>query len=552
MANKNLLLQELNEAFNEITAGDLHQLEKKNFIGNFLYKLSHLHETDPAAYQNFMDDQVKGFMQGLAKSKGLLFPEKNFVIKTHTKNGQKILINFCQHGVIKCPKDKNGNQLVIDSNYSNAEIPLVVSTLRQYVDNNGLRALAVDVVFHPICFLKGLRDDPFKIDLIHLGMTAVQDDLNVILDSKWKLVKSKYKGGIGAKNGLEVVPLPLHVCPEKKDRNDCINNKWSKPVMESPISLVHMLMNQKQNQSGLSLASVNVFGGTLIGGDDLMPHNNAGTNICIISNSSTDENDEENSYCDHKAIISNYAAGNDSRQSKPCMIREISSRKLSNNTAPGPHLINEEGSPVKANTRSKNLCDVANFRSNSSGVDSVNEVLIHKSKSIDTPPNQNVSNHIQEAKPEKLLCEITCWNNRNFDNEDIENENCRRRSKITSIPKESKNQKNNSYDWHSCQKMMTSDCRIFLSPHIKQHHLDDKALSLAFDLSQTSVKSIADIVIEAFKTSLRIYTLCGHCHTFSHPLVSSNYISAKYKRKKKELVIFISYNACDAGDKLQT
>jgi hypothetical protein len=215
-------------------------------VEKIVNKLSHLHETDPAAYQSFMKEQAKEFLQYMTSTDSsknrILVPDKDFVVKTSSKE-HHVFINFCKHENISFPKDQNGNKLELDTDYTNSEIPLIVSKCRQCLDSRGLRkiGLAVDVVFHPYCLQRSKVNESFKAELIHLGIKAVQEDLKITLGCHWKIIKSLYKGGTGLE-GVDVVPLPVGNHPhQNRDHGQRNDAKAMRKLMENPLMLLHSI-----------------------------------------------------------------------------------------------------------------------------------------------------------------------------------------------------------------------------------------------------------------------------------------------------------------------
>ena len=63
-------------------------------------------------------------------------------------------------------------------------------------------------MYNPWVIKKANENNVFRAQVVELGLNWVQQEQNCKLESKWKVIKSKYKGG-GGENGWDVVPFPV-------------------------------------------------------------------------------------------------------------------------------------------------------------------------------------------------------------------------------------------------------------------------------------------------------------------------------------------------------
>eukprot|EP00957_Ditylum_brightwellii_P072156 5484372-Ditylum_brightwellii.AAC.1 len=113
--------------------------------------LNDLRDSNIDAYYAFIQKQMEASKTELSnKAIAYFTPKKGFVVKTKSKAGSSVFVNFCHHHVIQKPLDGDGkpiNEKRVD--ISDLQIPLVVSDVRNLVDALGKNANAVDVVVHP-------------------------------------------------------------------------------------------------------------------------------------------------------------------------------------------------------------------------------------------------------------------------------------------------------------------------------------------------------------------------------------------------------------------
>jgi hypothetical protein len=129
-------------------------------------------------------------------------------------------------------------------------------------------------VYNPWVIKKANENNVFRAQVVELGLNWVQQEQNCKLESKWKVIKSKYKGG-GGENGWDVVPFPVDESMlDPKDREAIKKEEEEKrkrrkaagePV--EPLSPAELLSNLKKAQSEEEEA--NAGGGNLASGGGL-------------------------------------------------------------------------------------------------------------------------------------------------------------------------------------------------------------------------------------------------------------------------------------------
>ena len=224
--------------------------------------LNNLHDTDPAGYDNFIKDQIKE-MNSAARGERTLTPEKGFVVKTFVKasNGtkdvlKKLFVNFCSHEAVEKPIDRYGEK-VSDStkDVANAQIPMIISSLRDFKDMSGSYCHTIDVVLNPWCLKRCTNDSLFKSQVVSLGLSSIREEKEVSMQAKWKLIRSSYKGGLGEKQ-MEVHPFSIDA--KMLNRNNKMDlddeNKYPEninTIMNDPQSLLHSLKYNDETQNDL-------------------------------------------------------------------------------------------------------------------------------------------------------------------------------------------------------------------------------------------------------------------------------------------------------------
>jgi len=223
--------------------------------------LNHLAD-DPIAYDNFMAKQLQHLdsnkdgevllNQKTASSAVPPFvPLQGFVVKTFTHpDGTKLFVNICHHGTaVKKPFDENGI-VVADScqQLENIQIPLLISKQRNCFDGNNNKAMAVDVVVNSWCIHTCKKKTSFRTELVALAINSLKEEHSVKLETRgqipWKIIKSKYKGGLG---NYATNPRPFEDSQEPKSIK-------TKTVTESPLDLLKC--REKQNEESQSKQGV--------------------------------------------------------------------------------------------------------------------------------------------------------------------------------------------------------------------------------------------------------------------------------------------------------
>lgn len=206
-------------------------------------KLNHLHDSNPDSYRSFIQSQLKGGME-------VFTPEKGFVVKVlvslskldknvgHLEN--KLFINFCQHKAIDLPLNPMGGRVNDNTNdFRTLEIPLVVSSLRKFDHASENNDYTVDVVLNPWCFTKSSSNNIFKAQIIQLGIKSIQEECKVKVQSKWKVIKSVYKGGIGILKS-DVHPFFVDIPVKENEEQDL-------PIMSDPCTLLRSLESKHED-----------------------------------------------------------------------------------------------------------------------------------------------------------------------------------------------------------------------------------------------------------------------------------------------------------------
>ena len=224
--------------------------------------LNNLHDTDPAGYDNFIKEQIKE-MNSAARGERTLTPEKGFVVKTCVKarNGtkdvlKKLFVNFCSHEAVEKPIDRYGEK-VSDStkDVANAQIPMIISSLRDFKDMSGSYCHTIDVVLNPWCLKRCTNDSLFKSQVVSLGLNSIREEKEVSMQAKWKLIRSSYKGGLGEKQ-MEVHPFPIDAKMLNRNNKMESDDENTYPedintIMNDPQSLLHSLKYNDETQNDL-------------------------------------------------------------------------------------------------------------------------------------------------------------------------------------------------------------------------------------------------------------------------------------------------------------
>lgn len=221
--------------------------------------LNNLHDSDPAAYNAYIEVQINE-MNNIGRQNTIV-PEKGFVVKafmiessdTTNRKFKKMFINFCHHKAIETPIDANGKKVSETTEYLlNAQIPMVISTLRDFKDTSGQDCHTIDVILNPWCVRRSSINPMFKSQVISLGIKSIMEESNIEIHSKWKLIRSLYKGGIG-KGKMDVHPFPLDI-KTMKQKNGTWNTESCKDfddinsILNDPQCLLQSLRDDKECQ----------------------------------------------------------------------------------------------------------------------------------------------------------------------------------------------------------------------------------------------------------------------------------------------------------------
>ena len=240
-------------------------------------KLTELNQSDPSAYQSFVQkqfDEAKLFQQNTNPS---IVPKKGFVVKAFlTKGRSKLFINFCKHEVI-CSSSSSSSS---GNKSEEVAIPLVLSDMRETFDSSGSRVYAIDVVLHPSCLQKCSSHDIFKTNIVALGIESIKEDTKIEIETQWKFIKSQYKVGLGP-TGQNVHPLSIrkkNVKITKEGDDDTIimgPSTLSQSIKGSNIADNYSSSSKTKNEQSLRYPrakegsiSIQEIGSTCNGGDE--------------------------------------------------------------------------------------------------------------------------------------------------------------------------------------------------------------------------------------------------------------------------------------------
>merc|ERR1719171_2479270 len=174
-----------------------------------------------------------------------LTPVPGFVVKCQLKyNGGKVMVNICSHQAVVPPNDQRGQdatQYKAGISPRGLQIPLVVGRVRPCAvagkaSNTLAEGKAVDVLVHPWVMDQingeGPRGGPWRAEIAALAVSWVAKETKLPLDSGWKHINSKYKGGLGKKSD-EPVPFDIEEAQQQaKPPED--RKKKEKKVVEKP------------------------------------------------------------------------------------------------------------------------------------------------------------------------------------------------------------------------------------------------------------------------------------------------------------------------------
>ena len=155
---------------------------------NMWNMLNDMSDTDPAAYEAFIKEQVEGAGEedeARRNSQRTFTPEGCFVVKSKfstsgaggvkvvnakgVEASGKLFVNICCHEGIQRPMNADGSLVGDDRPHlDNMQIPLVVGELRPATDSSGQGVAAVDVVFNPWCTKKVQESNIFRTQIVEL------------------------------------------------------------------------------------------------------------------------------------------------------------------------------------------------------------------------------------------------------------------------------------------------------------------------------------------------------------------------------------------------
>ncbi|GMH71904.1 hypothetical protein TL16_g05778 [Triparma laevis f. inornata] len=257
---------------------------------NMWAMLNDMSETDPEKYEAFIKEQMEEGGEGGGGNRTFT-PNSCFVVKTRfapatgmkikNSNGVdatgKLFVNMCSHEGVQRPLNSEGQPVAEDRPHlDNMQIPLVVSEMRTTTDNSDEKVAAVDVVYNPWVIKKANENNVFRSQVVELGLNWVQQEQNCKLENKWKVIKSKYKGG-GGENGFDVVPFPVDesmLDPKdreamKKEEEERKKRREKAGELVEPLSQAELLSNLKKAQEEEGGGGGNLGGGNLASGGGL-------------------------------------------------------------------------------------------------------------------------------------------------------------------------------------------------------------------------------------------------------------------------------------------
>lgn len=175
----------------------------------------------PLEYEQFVAEQLKRGQKDDADGKNsqggrMMRPTAGFSIKCLTtgndglkvreKNmGKDLYINMCSHEAIEPPKDKNSRPVLDDRlSADGLEIPMVIGPLRDITE----RAMAVDVIFHPVILSRSISHHIFRTQMIDLAIHWVGKESTVLFNPRYVSYDKVYFGGRGVE---KILPVLLNI-----------------------------------------------------------------------------------------------------------------------------------------------------------------------------------------------------------------------------------------------------------------------------------------------------------------------------------------------------
>eukprot|EP00948_MAST-09A_sp_MAST-9A-sp1_P000869 g869.t1 len=243
--------------------------------------LDEMQENDPEGYKTFIENTMKEAKESnanLEQKKKTFTPTAGFVIKTVTTSTgyspvRKVFINVCSHKGVSRPLDAKGDELpeTAPTVYAR-QIPLLVGPLRTLANpkNPKIAYDYIDVVFSPWTVLHCEREKQWKINVVELAITWVEQDVNLKLSRGWKCIKSVYKGGSGP-NGNTPCPFPLELAQAQgkgsgdsaaKQKDDAVDERSRMPKLNDPQSLLQQIQTTKrqteEDSTNTKLSEINI------------------------------------------------------------------------------------------------------------------------------------------------------------------------------------------------------------------------------------------------------------------------------------------------------
>mmetsp|Transcript_5563 Transcript_5563/g.7687 ORF Transcript_5563/g.7687 Transcript_5563/m.7687 type:complete len:647 (-) Transcript_5563:95-2035(-) len=195
---------------------------------NIWSMLDDLAENDPEGYKKFLEKQRQDHetLQREREEGPSFTPKHGFVVKARVTTsadkygvkmkgtssaheGEKVFLNFCHHAGVEPPTDQLRNAVMGPRTSADGlQVPMLISDVRDCLDNNGELCHAVDVIFNSWVIEQTKHSPPFKKQVIQLGLQWVCEESQLNLSPNFRVIKALYKGGSGEK-GIVPRPFPL-------------------------------------------------------------------------------------------------------------------------------------------------------------------------------------------------------------------------------------------------------------------------------------------------------------------------------------------------------
>ena len=585
--------------------------------------LNNLHETDPISYRNFVNQQMKE-MNDFEAQQGQscknsdssavkqFIPEKGFVVKTFVvlptikneddgKNPKKIkktmtqqpmtkklFVNFCHHKIIAVPICNNHNVTYEDITkpIPDAQMPMVISKVRNFQDSNNQDARTVDIILNPWCIQKSQNDEMFKAQMITLGLKSIIEENNVMIHlNNWKLIKSSYKGGVVGPDGTTMNVHPFNVDPKmtraKKNkisdstcdetngvRSDDDTSKGSSKmasIMENPQNLLHSLRSKDNDQDREETTQISLYkddnksnvSRSLI--QEILEPKDHPKLIEEVTSSSIDPNDSS-------ALPSKVV-----KQSKPLAktmkgflnkSRNGEYKAIYETPSSGDGMEGTGGSYARLMSKCQ-VVDAADMAHGKTSIPSCTTTNYNKTPAFAEGINKGF------LKGERLYDDSDSSERGDFDAEfdDIMkradpnfartfNDKSETEMQMDELDNAIKNLANGmsrmSESYSQCKRYdpIQPDCSMDTNPVNEKQQNKRKismeiiqesrdCLRLKFDLGNTEALSINDVSVEILNNEVTIKSSCGEKMMYHHKLINDS-VEAKFKRKTKMLTLAFS------------